>query len=131
MQSDEEDNSSEDVPSHDDNKTQNRRQHRQNAKQIRNFQKVVKRMNLKICDSTKKLQDLTHTKKRELNAVEDIVNFAKKHILGTHFINIQESVEGGSEGGGGGGGRSWIIKDKGIAVGLYHASPKVYALLCK
>ena len=55
-------------------------------------------MNLKICDLTKKLQDLTN-KKRELNDVEDIVNFAKKHILGTHFINIQESVEGGSEGG--------------------------------
>ena len=35
-------------------------------------------MNLKICDLTKKLQDLTQ--KREMNAVKDIVNFAKKYV---------------------------------------------------
>ena len=55
---------SEDVQSHDDNKTQNRRQRRQSATQIRNFQKKVKRMNLKICDLTKKLHDFTNKKER-------------------------------------------------------------------
>ena len=35
-----------------------------------------------------------------MNAVKDIINFAKKYIItGTHLINIQESDEGGSEGG--------------------------------
>ena len=126
MPSDDEDNTSEDVTSNDEQKTKNRRQRRHNAKLIRNCQKKVKRMNLKICDLTKKLQNMT--KKREMNAVEDIVNFAKKYIPEPTLSIFRTQLRVGAKGKKG---RRWTIKDKSIAVGLYHASPKGYALLRK
>ena len=84
-------------------------------------------MNLKICDLTKKLQDFTQTK-REMNAVKDIVNFAKKNILGPTLSTFRSQLRVGAKGKKW---RRWTIKDKAIAVGLYHANPECYALLCK